>query len=326
MTSSTPKESRHPEDEDSSPSPSRFRRWLPLLARVAVFSLLLIWFFFFADLEAFGEAFTSIPLWAFIPSGLLGAMVIVIGGIRWRVLMSAFGSENLPSVLTTIRLFFVGLFYNTYVPGSVGGDVVRGVVTRRCFDTAAASYMVIVLERLIGFTAMGLVFLLGIIVGPDIIDLREHLPYLAVFFGFGLVVVIIAVLSGKLARTWRRVPRLERPLNLLWVFCISFISHFTGIASMYALSFGMGLPIEYSDLVLIMPVAFTAAIIPLNLFGIGTREVTLVALLPLLGIEQEQALALSLGYAIQVLVLAAAGGLIQLIQGRVGVENDSQRG
>jgi glycosyltransferase 2 family protein len=310
-----------PVEEEATPrTKSGPRRWLPLLARLVVFAALLAWFFFYADRQAFAAAFASIPLWAFVPAALLGAAVITLGGLRWRVLMGAFGASDLPSALSTVRLFFVGLFYNTFVPGSFGGDVVRGVVTRHYFDKPAASYVVVVLERLIGFTAMGLVFLLGLVIGPQIIDVREHLPSLAALLALGVIVALVALFSGKLAQYWRRIPPVERPLNLLWVLCISFVSHFTGIAAMYALSRGMGLPISYTDLVLIMPVVFTASVIPLNVFGVGTREVTLVTLLPLLGISPEQALALSLGYAVKALGLAAIGGVIQLVQGRVGVK------
>lgn len=300
--------------------PRGARRWLPILARLVVFSLLLTWVFVYADRAAFAAAFASIPLLAFVPAALLGALVITIGGIRWRVLMGAFGAHDLPPALATIRLFFVGLFYNTFVPGSIGGDVVRGVVTRRYFESAAASYVVVIVERLIGFSAMGLVFLLGFLIGPDIIDVREYLPYVLALVGLGVIVLLVAVLSGRLAASWRRVPRITRPLDLVWVFSLSLVSHFAGITGMYALSHGMGLPIGYSGLVLVMPVAFTAAVIPLNVLGVGTREVSLMALLPLLGASREEALALSVGYAIVSLGLAVVGGLIQLVQGRVGTQ------
>ena len=46
--------------------------------------------------------------------------------------------------------------------------------------------------------------------------------------------------------------------------------------------------------------------------GIGPREVALVGLLGMQGIAKGDALALSLGYAATIIVLAAVGGLLQL--------------
>ncbi len=292
---------------------SGLRRWLPLVARLLVFGGLISWFVLRVDLRSFASAFTSVPPLTFVPAMLLAIVVITIGGVRWQVLMGAFGARDLPSTLTTIRLFFVGLFYNTFVPGSVGGDVIRGIVTRHYFDKAAASYVVIVLERLIGFSAMGLVFLIGVIIGPDIIDVRDHLPWVALVIGLGLAVVIMGLISGRISRYIKQFPPLVRPIRLAWTFALSLISHFTGISVMFLLARGMELPLSYAALVMIMPVVFTASVIPLNVLGIGTREVTVVALLGLLEIEAERALALSLGYAVITLALAAVGGLLQLV-------------
>lgn len=304
---------------DPPPSPpSRLRRWLPLLGRVVVFGLLAGWLVFFADLQAFAEAFAGIDPVLVLPATALAAVVLMIGGVRWRVLMKAFGGQRLPSTLSAVRLFYIGLFYNTFVPGSFGGDVVRGVVTRRYFDNAPSSYVVVLLERAIGFSAMGLVFLLGVAIGPDLVDLRDHLPWLALLFGMGIAVVAAALVSGKLAATVRQVPKLHSLFDLVLVFALSLVSHFCGLTVMWLLSIGMGLGLSYGTFVLVMPVVFTAAVIPLNILGIGTREVTLVALLGLAGVEAERALALSLCYAVINLGLAAIGGLIQLVQGRIG--------
>jgi uncharacterized membrane protein YbhN (UPF0104 family) len=253
-------------------------------------------------------------VWAFALAFCFGGLINGIGGARWRVLMSAFGAEDLPSLLATIRLFFIGLFYNTYVPGTVGGDLLRGVVTRRYFENAAASYVVILLERTIGFMAMILVFLFGATIGPEIIDLEDHLPWIALVFGLGLVVIIAALASGRLAQSIRQLPPLERPSGLLWVLALSLASHFCGVTQMFCLVQGAGLSISYEAIVIIMPVAFTAAVVPLSVFGLGPREVTLVALFGLLGLSTEQAAALSLGYALVHLGLALFGGVLQLFK------------
>jgi uncharacterized membrane protein YbhN (UPF0104 family) len=230
--------------------------------------------------------------------------------------MRAFGADDLPSLLRLGRLFLIGLFYNTFVPGAVGGDLLRGVVTRRFFDRPAVSYVVVFLERLIGLTAMGIIFLAGLLLVPEVIDLRENAPWVGAFVALALVAVAIAAAGGRLERLRRQIPPV-RPLGLVWVFLISLIAHMTAITAMFLLANGMELPLSYAELVLVMPLAFTATALPINLLGIGGRELTLVTLLGMLDVAAEQALALSLGYGLVHNLWALLGGLLHLIQGRV---------
>jgi glycosyltransferase 2 family protein len=305
------------EAPEKTPERSRLRRWLPVALRFAIVGALVVWFAVSADLVAFASALASLPAWSVGAAAILGFLILVTGAVRWRVTMSAFGPKELPSLAAAIRLYFVGHFYNTFVPGSVGGDVVRGVVSRRCFDTAAASYLVVLIERLIGFAGMGLVFLLGLAIGPDILALREYLPWLIVLLAIGLAAGALTVASSRLSQKLRQVPPVRRPLLLVWSLGLTLISHVLGVTKMYVLVLGMGLPVSYAALVLIMPIAFTAAFIPLNVLGMGTREVTLLALLGLMGIASEQAVALSLGYGVITLATAGLGGVLQLFGGRL---------
>lgn len=308
------------EAPETAPRRPRLRRWLLVALRFVIVGALVAWFAVSADLDAFASSFASIPPWSFAAAAAIGLSIQILGAVRWRVTMSAFGAKDLPPLPTSIRLYLVGHFYNTFVPGSVGGDVVRGVVSRRCFDTAAASYLVVFVERLIGFAGMGLVFLLGIAVGPDLLELREYLPWLFVLLVIGVATAVVIAGTSRLAQKLRQVPPVKRPLLLLWSLGLTLVAHMLGVTKMSCLALGMGLPVSYAALVLIMPIAFTAAYVPLNVLGIGTREVTLVALLGVMGIATERAVALSLGYGVVALAMAALGGVLQLVGGRLGLD------
>ena len=80
-------------------------------------------------------------------SAALFAVTVVLFGlccgmVRWRFLLRAYGAIDLPSWPRVAHLYFVGHFYNTYAPGGVGGDVIRGVAGRKAFgdlDLASAT-------------------------------------------------------------------------------------------------------------------------------------------------------------------------------------------
>lgn len=302
---------------ETAPRPPGWRRALPWIARLLVPVLFVVWFVGFADREAFLAALADIPAWSLAPAFALGGVAMSLGGVRWRLLMRALGARALPSVGTAVRVFYVGLFYNTFVPGSVGGDVVRGVVSRHNFEHPLASYLVVVLERLIGMTALGVVFLCGLLWGPDVIDLDAVLPWIGGLLALGVAVAVGAVASGRLARWWRRVPRVDRPADLIGVFALSALAHVLGVATVGVLVAGMGLPLGPAELAFVVPLASVAAVLPIALAGMGPREAALVGLLKLLGIPPEQGLALSLGVAAVSLGLALLGGVFQLVAGRL---------
>ncbi len=299
-----------------------WRRWLPLAARILVPALFAVWWFKFADRQAFLDAMRHIPPTALLPAFALALGNMLIGAVRWRLLMRALGARELPSLVTATRVLFVGLFYNTFVPGSVGGDVVRGVVSRRNFDNPLASYVVVVLERLIGLSALGVVFFVGVAWGPPLVDVRALLPWIGGLVALGVVIAIVAVASGRLGRLWRQIPRFHRPADLIAIFAISFVGHGLTIGMFYLLARGMDLPLALADLAFVVPLGIVAGVLPVAIAGVGPREAALVALLRLLDIPSARGLALSLAFWALGLVLALIGGVIQLVSRRITTASD----
>ena len=78
------------------------------------------------------------------PGAALTALAVVLfalvcGMVRWRLLLRAYGAIDIPSWPRIAHLYTVGHFYNTYAPGGVGGDVIRGVAGRKAFAPMSQS-------------------------------------------------------------------------------------------------------------------------------------------------------------------------------------------
>ena len=297
--------------------------WARWAIRVAVLALLGLWFGYVADLDDLGAALRRLSPWAAVAALGLGAVNTGVAAARWRVLMRAFGADP-PPLPGLCRVYLVGLFYNTFVPGAVGGDIVRGVISRKHFRSAAASYVVVALERLIGLSALGLVFLAGLVLAWDEFDLRGLVPWGLGLLAAGLAVLWAARWTGRLATWWGQVPRVERPLDLVAAFLVSLLGHAINIAIFAVLARGAEVPVNLKELAVVVPLAFVASVLPVALAGIGPREAAFVGLLRLRGVPEAQSLALSLGYASVVLVLAGLGGLLQLIG--AGTSGEKRRG
>lgn len=307
----------------SSPDrPGWARRALPWVLRLLVPALFGLWLWKFADLAALGRAFASLAPGALVLAAGLALVNIVIGGVRWRVLMHSFGARDLPGVLVIIRVFFVGLFYNTFVPGSVGGDVVRGVVSRQRFQGRATSFVVVLIERLVGLLALCLVFLVGLLgVAGAVrgVDLHQVLWWVAGLAAVGVLALALALAGGWLRKLLGHVPRIRHPLDLVWVFGLSLLGHGASLMIFALLARGLGIQVSLAELLFVVPLALLSAVIPIAIAGMGPREVALVALLRWVGVQTEQGVALSLVYAGIIVATAGVGGVLQLIHGRVGL-------
>jgi len=87
-----------------------------------------------------------------VPFAIAGGVYFVILGmqyIRWWVLVRAIG---LPFRLRdAVRLGLVGTFYNTFLPGAVGGDIVKAIfIAKGQTERKAAAVATVVADRLLG--------------------------------------------------------------------------------------------------------------------------------------------------------------------------------
>ena len=294
------------------------RRLLSLGLKLAAVAAI-AWFLVRSDdLPALGDVLLRLPIATLLAAIALLGLALVVAGQRWRMLMRAFGVETPPGLVTVTRLTLIGLFYNTYVPGAVGGDVVRGVLVRGLFRHPAASYVVVLLERLIGLSALALVLGVGVVFGPDIVDRATLLLWIGILAGLGVLIVAGALLTGRLQALFRLIPPVSRPRQLVGAFGISFVGHGLSLLIFGLLAHGLAVPVAASALLIVVPLALVAAFFPLSIAGIGPRETALVGLLGLLGVPRPEALGLSLAYALTVLVVAGLGGLVQLVGGTPG--------
>src|SRR5688572_15469809 len=105
-------------------------RWVWVVLRLLGTAAGFTWIALTVDLGAAGRALTEISIATFAVATVLVAANVVLGAVRWSLLLRAYGATTIPSIPRLTYLYFVAFFYNYYLPGAVAGDVGRGVVTR----------------------------------------------------------------------------------------------------------------------------------------------------------------------------------------------------
>jgi uncharacterized protein (TIRG00374 family) len=98
--------------------------------------------------------------WLFLASGFfIYSMALLITLVRWYFLVRA---QDLPfTVPEALRIGLVGFFFNSFLPGSVGGDIIKAAALARQQDRRTVAVATVIMDRVIAL--WGLVWFVAIL-------------------------------------------------------------------------------------------------------------------------------------------------------------------
>jgi uncharacterized protein (TIRG00374 family) len=271
-------------------------------------------------------------LWFTAAIGCFGC-VCVLGMLRWRIILQAQGLE-LPLRRTT-SIFFIGHFFNAFMLGATGGDVVKAwYVARESHHKKAEAVATVIVDRIIGLMALFAialvvmaVFYRRVFADPKMIWFA--LATLAIVLGT-VVMTVIGFWKGfadKLPwlRRWlEKLPKYElmcrmmnsyrayatQPKLILMTLLMSVTLHLFVMGSIVCVASGLRInPTNgITDFLLYLPIINTVSAVPISISGFGVREGMYVTMLGEAGVAKASALALSLlGYLVS-LIWSVIGG------------------
>jgi uncharacterized protein (TIRG00374 family) len=156
---------------------------------------------------------------------LIGGMLL--GFVRWYVLARA---QGLPFTLSAaIRLGLAGFFFNTFLPGAVGGDIVKAAFIAREQRRRTVAIATVLIDRVIGLwglcwlvTATGVAFwTTGVLSAEGAEQVRWIVAIAAVLVIVPLVAwsalgSLTAERAERVAERLARLPRLGRQAVEFW--------------------------------------------------------------------------------------------------------------
>jgi uncharacterized membrane protein YbhN (UPF0104 family) len=287
----------------------------------AVVSIALIWYLL--SITEFSSVYESlrsaIPFWL-----LLSFITLIIGKIltsyRWQVLLKAQDIEIPLRFL--IASVFVGQFFNSFLPTTVGGDAMRAYDTAAQSKESTKSVMSVFADRL----------MVGYISGQDVSF--YVIPVLLVFFlcSFGMLLIFndrlvvildrvlrsirLSKLAAKLDDAYQSIHILkDEPRVLLIAFLVSILLQINVILFYYFIGVSLDLGVSFLYFSMIVPVASIVLLVPFSINGIGIREGIFVYLLTELGVHTKDAIALSWISFGLMLTQGIIGGIIFALRG-----------
>ena len=241
---------------------------------------------------------------AFLPAFSMYLFSQVVSARRWQIISRSLGFQG--NFLTYLKYYFVGMYFNLFLPTGVGGDFLKVIyLTRDRPEKLKATYTVLI-DRALGVGAM-----IGI-GGLATFFLTSPLPHHFTLFlqGVGASVLMALALSRAISPLKGFLSILEKPNTLKVAFLYSITIQGLGMGSIAVLGHGMGLDVEISYYFAMFPLVALAILLPISFNGIGVREGGFIYFMGLRGIPQEKALTLSLWFfGIQV-VSSLVGGAV----------------
>ena len=234
----------------------------------------------------------------------------------------------------------VGAFYNTFLPGSTGGDVVKAVYAAKQTTThRTRAVMSVIIDRVLGLIA--LVLLGGTMATYQWIKLPSTDPaaHRCDQIAIGSFAIIMATCIGLLvyyhpllrkytglAFILRKLPMQRqvakvmevmeiyrtRPVLILWAILVTLPVHGTVVTAAMFSGMAFHLPIPGSYYWVVVPVVVLAGSIPISPQGAGVMEFFAIILTRRYGCTVSQAFALTMSIRIVQILWNLVGGLFVL--------------
>jgi glycosyltransferase 2 family protein len=135
---------------------------------------------------------------AIFPGLVLMGFILLTASVRFQIL-----SFSKMPLWQSFKLNLIGLFFNFFVPGGVGGDLVKGFAMKQSTDsTGKAAAFIVVMDRILGLATMSLLSLLSFFWIPIHLSSSVRVQVLALgLLGlFGGIIIFLGLLVSSRVR------------------------------------------------------------------------------------------------------------------------------
>ncbi|HLY38777.1 MAG TPA: lysylphosphatidylglycerol synthase transmembrane domain-containing protein [Candidatus Binatia bacterium] len=260
------------------------------------------------------------------PSLVASAVVLycigqLLSAYKWHLLGRSVGFRQPFSEYA--RFYFIGMFFNLFGPGTIGGDVVRALYLGDGHRPGLAVNSVL-FDRV-----SGLALLMALGAGALLAFPGYNLPWplTAAIIGGGLALVVGWWMCPRLVRLLPRGNAIRRQVEhelepfwrdsrlLVRVAAVSLLFHMVQVVVQWVLARAAGADVPFSYCLIYHPLVSVMAALPVSVAGLGVREGGYLYFLTRLDVDDSVAVTVGLlWFAVSVLA-DLIGGVVFLASG-----------
>jgi len=276
--------------------------------------------------------------------GPLALSVLLMGGtifagiIRWQMVLEVHGLRM--PLARTSQISLIAHFFNSFLLGSIGGDVLKAYyVARETHHKKTEAVVTVLVDRIIGMFSLLVFACIMLIPNWDLIanTRMRSVVGLMIAMTAGCAVMMLLFFRGGVSKRFpkareylKRLPKgemLERSLEAFRKFGsargfwwkmipVALFSNFIIVLHFMSLTAGFRLHVSPVALAAIVPTVTSISALPITPSGLGVREHLYVWMLAAPGVNVEAATALLLsliGYGTS-LIWSVIGGIVYVTQ------------
>jgi len=308
-----------------------FKKIFQLLLKVGISIAILFFLFRSVDEKViFGLIKNSNKLFLFF-AFIVFLVNYLLCFFRWEMLLQAV-EIDLP-VKKVIASFSGGIFFNLFLPSTVGGDFVRSMDLASHTKKSKEVVATVFLDRLSGFVGMVLVSLFAVSFGFKLV--QDKAVFIPVFIITGILAFILLILfneflflkinkllhsssAGKIRETVKNIHqeiyyfRRHKPVifkNLLLSLAIQLIAP----ATFFLIGLSLGIRINPVYFFVYLPIISAITMLPISIGGLGVRDATTIYFFAKAGVVKDLAFAASLINFFFILICGSLGGIIYVL-------------
>lgn len=281
-------------------------------------------------LSKLGDTLSGVDPLYFWASITIGVLLNVTSSWRWKILLKAKGIAV--SLWRLLGFYYIGRFFNMFLPTSMGGDIARvwdlGKHTGQAYEALASVFM----ERFIGMSVLAAVSAIVLIFHDT------HLPVItnSLLFVIGMVATLLwLVLDKRVFNFFQRLfsgihpfvakifDKLEEahqtiadyrkhPRTLAWVIFISIFFYLLAVLNVWVSARAFAPNIGLYEMLLAVPAIMLIMNLPVSIGGLGIMEAAYITTFELFGYAPELALSTALLMRFKTIINAIIGGIIHI--------------
>jgi len=245
------------------------------------------------DLQQLAEVFKRVNIWYLLVALLFFALSKLISAFRLNSFLKRINIDI--SDKFNIKLYLLGMFYNLFLPGGIGGDGYKIYLLNKRFDVKAKRiFWAILLDRVMGLLAL---FCLAA-------GLAMFIP---IPEGYKNFIWILIPLSIAAFYIFIRLWFLYFKTIFIKTLGLSFLVQLSQVASAIFILMSIQVVDDTSSYIFIFLVSSIVAALPITIGGIGSREVTFLLGAEVMHLDISNSIALSLLFYIITAIVSLGG-------------------
>lgn len=295
---------------------------IAVLLKLIVSLGLIIFLISQVDFKGIINILKNVDITMVIYAMILLTIQVFIAAIRWQFVLKC--QKIMLEYKNTMQILWSGLFFNQAMPSSVGGDVIRGYYLKKQGITLGRATLGVLMDRLFGMAGLVVVVVVSLPLlfelindpiarsGVLFIALSTSLALFFIFFTDKLPVNFshLKVIRGFYSLSQEGRHCIAGHYNGVIILVMSISIHLISVIVVMIIATGLGINVEWSGFLLIIPLVTLMMVVPISIAGWGVREGVMVVGFGYLGVASEAALALSILYGLLILVVALPGGIV----------------